>query len=216
MEDLIEMITEHRNLAPFERIKLHSGGTVILRQGDTFKVEISAESEAMIDKVSTKVRRNKLNIQLKGWRGIFPVNLGELEILIQAPDIKRIDVPGIGKIKSDGIFKVDDIKLTNSGVGGMDLELDAEEIKVSLSGTGDIALSGFAERVEINMSGIGKIDAGALIGQEVKVKSTGIGGCDVHAEQTLRIRASSIGNIRYKGDAKLDSRFSGLGKVERL
>lgn len=216
MDEFIEMITEHRNVPPFERIKLHSGGTVLLRQGDTFKVEVSAENEAMIDKVKTKVRRNKLNIQLGGWRALFPANLGELEILVQAPDIKQIDVPGIGKVKSDGVFKVQEIKLGNSGVGGLELELDAEYIKINLSGTGDIILSGFADRMDINMSGIGKVDAGALTAQDVKIKSSGIGGCDVFAEQNLKIRASSIGNIRYKGNAKVDSRFSGLGKVEKL
>jgi hypothetical protein len=216
MEDLIEMVTEHRNLPPFETIKLHSGGTVVIRQGDTFKVEVSAEHESMIDKVITKVRRNKLNIRLAGWRGIFPVKLGELEILIQAPDLKRMDVPGVGKIKSDGIFKVNEIKLTNSGVGSLDLELDAEYIKANLSGTGDIKLAGEANVLDVSMSGIGKVDAGAMITQEVKIKSSGIGGCDVHADRTLKIRASSIGNIRYKGAAKVDSRFSGLGKVERL
>jgi hypothetical protein len=216
MEELIELITEHRNLPPFESIMFHGGGTVYIRQGDSFKVEVSAEQESLLDKVITKVKRNKLKIQLGGWSAIFPVKLGAVALVVQAPGLKKITVAGMGKVLSEDIFKVKEIKLTNSGVGHLNLNLDAEQVKVNLSGTGDVILAGMADRLEINMSGIGKVDAGAMVANEVKIKSSGIGGCDVHAENYLKIRASSIGNIRYKGNAKVDSRFSGLGKVERL
>ncbi len=216
MEDLIELITEHRNLPPFESIKFHVGGNVLLRQGDSFKVEVSAENESMIDKVITKVRRKKLKIYMGGWRSIFPYPKGEMEIVVQTPDVKRIEVSGMGKITSDGIFTLNEIKLVSSGVGRMELDLDAQYVKVNLSGTGDIRLSGKAEMLEVNMSGIGNVDAGAMLAQEAKIKSSGIGNANLQVDKFLKIRASSIGNIRYKGEAKVDSRFSGLGKVERL
>jgi hypothetical protein len=215
MEDFIEMITENRVLEPFEVLELDGIGEIIVAPGDEYAVEVSCDDESLIDKVKTRVKKGKLKISMNTWFTFWPFRRRQLEIYVMAPALKEIKMSGIGKIISEGAIKGDHLKVTNEGVGKIELQVAASLLETKLAGTGDIDLEGTAQRHEVRHEGVGKIDAGRLQAEDVDVKSSGLGDSIVHATRYLDVKSSGIGGVRYFGTPEIRSKMSGLGGIEK-
>ena len=129
------VISEQREVPPFNEISLRGTGNIILTQGGNQFVEIRTDDNIM-PLVTTEVKGRKLIIGTKG----NIVRSTELTFDIIIPEIIGLYVSGSGNIEGNETIRCEDIDLKVSGSGGVNIFLIAEDIDSKISGSGKIKL----------------------------------------------------------------------------
>ncbi len=208
-----EEIQEKKALTGVTRLQLDGVFNLTLTQSDEESIEVDGTSE-LIDKLIIDQQGDLLILKMEKIRG-FNFNKEDLKIRISLKDLKELDYEGVGNVKTNGLFKVGNLKLLGNGVGNLELELEAKEIDADFDMVGNITLHGNAYRATFENNGVGKLDASQLIVENMEVKSSGIGKVDVHCKGDLSLVVDGIGKVSYSGNPRIIKKeVSGIGKVE--
>ncbi len=209
--------TEKRNVGPFHGVNFRGVGRVILAPGDEASVEVTAE-QSVIDRVGTEVRDGVLVVSIHWWFGMLfrAWHLHGLQVRLGVKDLRSLRLSGAGTVASEGRLAVEELDLRLSGAGRVALELQGRRVSVRLSGAGSIELAGEAEEQEFLLSGAGSIDAEHLASKRARVRSSGAGECRLQVSETLEASLSGVGSVLYRGSPRVESRISGLGRLESL
>lgn len=204
------------NVGYFSEISLGVSGTLYLTQGENEKIEIEA-SDDVFDRIKFKIEGSKLKIKNKNnlwgsWSGNSRIN-----VYVTMKDIDGISVSGSGSIIGKNRFKTEDIRLSVSGSGRMDIKTNSEDIYINVSGSGRINLSGSTDNADVSISGSGKVKAQDLEVRICKASISGSGNCYITVTKEIDTRMSGSGSVYYAGHPdKVNSRFSGSGKVRKI
>lgn len=209
--------SETRDLPKFTEISLRSGGKIYLKQGNTQKVELKGDRE-VLDKVETEVRGGRLSISMKGSGKWFNWSSSDdFEAYITVKNIEGISVSGSGRVTGENKFTADNLDLSVSGSGKMDIETSAKDVDMSVSGSGKIIVAGTARKLYTSISGSGRIKAEDLKAEDCRVKISGSGSCNVYVTEAIDARISGSGSVYYKGNpSKVHSSNSGSGRMRRM
>ena len=209
--------TEKRNVGPFHGVDFRGVGRVILAPAEEASVEVSAE-QSVIERIVTEVRDGVLVVSIRWWFGLLfqAWHLRNLEVHLKVKDLRSFRLSGAGTVESNGRLGVEELDLRLSGAGRMALELQGRRVRVRLSGAGSIELSGEAEEQEIQLTGAGSIDAERLASKRAQVRSSGAGECRLQVSETLEAALSGVGSVLYRGNPRVQSRISGVGRLESL
>lgn len=202
------VISEQRDLPPFNEISLRGTGNLILTQGDNQFIEIRTDDNIM-PLITTEVKGRKLIIAMKG----NIIRSTELTFDISIPEIKGLYVSGSGNIEGNETIRCEDIDIKVSGSGKVNLFLNAEDIASQISGSGTIILEGNAVELKVKISGSGNLDAEGLRCEDASVKVSGSGSCSVNAALKLDVKVSGSGNVYYWGNPDISTKVSGSGSV---
>ncbi len=208
-----EDISEIKPLNGVTRLQLDGVFRLILKQSDKESIQVEGSSE-LIDKLVIDQQGDLLVLEMEKMGG-FNFNKGDFKITLSLKDLKELDYEGVGNVKTNGLFKVGNLKLLGNGVGNLELELEAKEIDADFDMVGNITLQGNANRAIFENNGVGKLDASQLIVENMEVKSSGIGKVDVHCKGDLSLVVDGIGKVSYSGNPRIIKKeVSGIGKVE--
>ena len=153
-------------------------------------VEVEGDDN-VLPLVSTEVSNNVLHIKsLRGYSVSEPITL-------------RISVPSLAGISATGAGNIQ-----VSGIGNEKFSIDA-------SGAPTIRTTGETRGLNIDVSGAGKIDTHRLRAAQVVVDSKGISNIEVHASERLDVIVSGPSHVTYEGDAVVNQKVNGPGKVEK-
>jgi hypothetical protein len=210
-------MTEVRELSRFTSVDLRSLGRVVLASGPEQKVEVEAE-EDLQSRVRTEVQGGVLVVGLRWWLGALlrMPELSEVVVRVTVQELREIRLSGAGQVRSEGPLRVGDLDLRLSGAGHLALELAANRLDVRLSGAGAVELSGTAAEMEIRLSGAGAVRADRLETRRVRIRASGAGECRVQAAETLEAEVSGAGSVRYRGNPRIESRITGVGRLAPL
>jgi len=206
---------QDRKLPSFNELILGISGEVHLKQGPVQKVEIVA-SDKILELIETEVKGTALHIKWNTWNVSCHENI---KIYITMVDVKGVRVSGSGNVTADELITSDNIDLSISGSGNINMkDLKAESIKSSISGSADIMIDGANQVNTMNasISGSGSIKAQDLPVKNVEVSISGSGNCMVKATESLQARIAGSGDIYYKGSATIDGKVSGSGKIKHV
>jgi hypothetical protein len=202
---------EERSIENFDRIDVSGHFDIYLKKGEKAEVRVEAR-EMDLDEIITKVNGATLRIESTrrnfrdGQKGI---------IYITFTSLRDIDMSGAGKIISESVIQVDDLKIELSGAGSIEVEVDVKNFDVSLSGAGNVEVVGKSQKAEINISGAGNFRGFKLISEEVEVRMSGVGKAQVYATEVLDAEASGVGSVRYRGEpTKVRVKAGLLGSVK--
>jgi len=204
------IITEDRTIEQFDEISLRGSGTVILTQGDIQNVSVTTDDNIM-DLVVTEVKNNRLIIYTEG----NIIRSTQYDIDITIPEIESLHVSGSGDVVSNETIVCDDIDLSVSGSGEIELLLQAQDIYSKISGSGEIELEGNADELEVKISGSGNLNAKGLNCEDASVKVSGSGNCKINAIENLNASVSGSGNVYYYGNPDISTSISGSGSVQK-
>ena len=88
--------------------------------------------------------------------------------------------------------------------------------KLDISSSGDITLNGEADKLNANLSSAGDLNAYELEVREADVSASSAGDADITVSERLTARASSAGDINYRGNPKyIDAHSSSAGGVHK-
>ena len=186
----------------FTKIDLSGHGKVILKQGEESSIKVESEKNNSSDDVTVS-------------NGVLSINSDDNdEVYVTVKDVEEIDISGNGKIETEGILRANDLELSISGIGDMELNIEAENIKALIGGKGKIELSGSANNLETKISGSGKIEAGGLAVKNGNISISGAGKCEVDVKENLVIAISGVGSVNYVDEPKsITKNISGIGKI---
>lgn len=204
------MIEKELTLDQFSGIRNGYSCDVYITQGQTQKVVLEGQQNIL----------DNLNLEVSG--GVLKIKYDKMvrraetvKIYITMKTLTEASLSGSGSlVTTDRFQNLSNLKVSVSGSGNMDLDVNARDIEIGISGSGDIALQGSAEDLDVTISGSGGVDARDLAASGCSVSISGSGNATVFARDEIDARVSGSGNIRYKGDvAKVFSRVSGSGKI---
>ena len=204
------VVTEEIHVTGFSGVHASSGIDVNISQGDFF-VELVAD-ENLHEFITIEKEGNMLRIGSE--RSIYRAKSKVVNVSV--PELTKIKISSAGDVKGMSDFLCEDIDISISSAGDLDLTVDANEIKLSISSSGDCNLRGSANSLDARLSSAGDLHAFDLFADFVKVTVSSAGDARVWANKEIEMSASSAGNIYYKGDARvMRSSTSSAGNIIR-
>ena len=114
------------------------------------------------------------------------------------------------------LLKTETLDLSVSSAGDIKLEVYAKEIELDISSSGDMTLSGEADMLDADLSSAGDLNAYDLTVREADISVSSAGNADITVTEKLSARASSAGDINYKGNPKyVDAQSSSAGGIKK-
>ena len=217
--NLLAQNKEVKELANFSKIR-HKGGLnyeITLRKAETAKIEIWSD-EYDVKNIDISAENGTLRIEDEegNLKSMSKNDRLKIYATIYYTELSEIETRGVMNLKNEGTIKGEKLRLSISGAGKMDLNLDVEKLLVSMSGASNLTFKGKATYQELEVSGAGNIRASDLEGKEGEIQVSGVGNVHVNVSESLEAQVSGVGNIRYKGDPKrLVSKASGIGNIKK-
>ena len=207
-------VQEKKNLTGVTRLQLDGVFNLTITQSDQESIEVVGD-ESMIKKLLIDQDGDLLTLSMEEDLGDNLFDKNELRINLSLKDLKELNYDGVGNVKTQGTFKVGDVSLIGSGVGNLELDLDAQQIDADFDMVGNINLQGKANRAFFTNNGVGNLDASNLIVKDMEINSSGIGNVEVHCSGDLSLMVDGIGKVSYSGNPRIIKKeVSGIGKVE--
>ncbi|MEO9485682.1 MAG: head GIN domain-containing protein [Ekhidna sp.] len=205
------------DVGSFSELSLGISGTVYLRQGSSDKVEIECDDD-IFDEIEFEKRGDRLVIKKEGnWSWGNGWRRSEVDIYVTMQNIEGLSVSGSGLIEGKGQLQTEDIELSVSGSGSMELDVASDEMELRISGSGSIRLNGTAEEAEARISGSGRVKAEDLTVKVFSARISGSGSCYITATEEVDASISGSGSVYYAGNPnRINSNSSGSGKIRKL
>jgi len=205
------VVKKTREAGKFTGLKVSSGIDVYLQQSDNESIAVEAD-ENLHEYIETEIRDGILNVYTEA-------NIREAEmkrVYVTMKEIRSLKTSSAGDIIGETPVKTDKIELSASSAGNIKLEVYAKEIEADISSSGDVTLSGEADILDASLSSAGDLNAYGLEVREADISASSAGDADVNVSERLRARASSAGDINYRGNPKyIDAHSSSAGGIHR-
>lgn len=212
IEGNYHLITEEREVRPFDDVMLTGNIQAEIIPSDEVKVIIKGESN-VLPYLQTKSDGVTLTI---GFRNGYNIHENySVEVKIYTPVLQGIRVSGSGNVYS-GMYSADYVFLEVSGSGSISCGFDAEAVEARISGSGRIFAEGWASTGQYRVSGSGNIDASDLLLSHCNARISGSGNIRTSVSSVLDANISGSGNVYYKGNPEVFTQISGSGKVIRF
>lgn len=207
--------TEDRSVGSFSAVKISGDFNVIIQQGSSENVKISASGIDLQD-IITEIEGGSLRIRTRNdnwsWKKDYDV-----DIVLTYKTLEGVTSSGSSRITTKNTIKSDNFDLTLSGSGKFKGSVETQKLEMSISGSGDIELSGSAKEQDISISGSGDLEAMELKSSFAKIKISGSGNASVAVSEELDARVSGSGDIRFAGNPqKQIIKTTGSGSIKKI
>lgn len=184
------VITESRDVSGFTDVEVSGAAKLIVEQGDTESLSITADDNLM-QYLTSEVQGSKLRLGTKDFTSMSPT-----EDIIYRLSVKKLNSVGI------------------SGSVAADLKgIRTDSLTVAVSGSGEITVSGEADSQEIAVSGSAEYEAENFKTREASISISGSAKAVVAASEKLDVRVSGAGEVEYIGDPQVTKSISGSGSI---
>ncbi|MDF2553015.1 MAG: hypothetical protein K0R36_3691 [Chryseobacterium sp.] len=217
---------ENRNVGDFSGIDVSTGVNVVFKQENATNVKVYADSDKL-QNIITKVENGVLKVYIDN-KGAKKMKFKNLSVNISSPKMDGIKTSSGSTFTVVNSIKENNLRIdasSGSSVVGKftvnnttDLTASSgSNVKANIT-SGKIMLkssSGASANVEGNADfGMFDVSSGAVCKAEnlrvnvAEVESTSGSSASVNVQVKMRVKASSGGSVRYKGNPKIDSDVS--------
>jgi hypothetical protein len=131
-------------------------------------------------------------------------------------DIKSVRTTSAGDVIGECPVNSERLELSASSAGDIKLEVHAKTINIDISSSGDMTLTGETDLLRADLSSAGDLNAYDLKSREADISVSSAGDADIYVSERITARASSAGDINYKGDPKyVDVHSSSAGGIHK-
>ena len=187
-----DVTSESRAVSGFDEVELKGVGNLSIEQTGSESLTVEAE-EDVLSKIKTEVENKRLII---GPERNTSINTTEpINYKLTVKDLNTLEVSGSGNVEVE--------------------DVDIDELAVTISGAGDVEISGSADSQNVEISGSGDYRAEDLESQEAKIDVGGSGLATVNVRDELDAEVSGSGSVEYIGDPTVKQDVSGAGEVRK-
>lgn len=194
------IISQMRDIADFDRIRLGSEGRVTVAHGDAAALTIAVDDNLQ-QYLETSVSGGVLAIATAEGVDIAPTEPPEFRIV--ATSIMGIDLDGAGSIDVDA-------------VGGDRFAVglaSAGDITIRSATVGELTVAVTGDRQDATVAGVGVYDAAELESRHADIAAAGAGEATVWVSDILDADVADSGSISYFGEPTVTQDISDLGTV---
>jgi citrate lyase gamma subunit len=206
-----KVITRERKTDSFTGLKVSSGIDVYLKQGNNEAVSVEAD-ENLHEYILTEVRNGVLNVYSE-------YNIRDAErkrVYVTMKEVNSVKTTSAGDVYGQSPINGDKLELSASSAGDIKLAVNTKNIDIDISSSGDITLTGETDKLRADLSSAGDLNAYDLKSREADISVSSAGDADVNVSERITARASSAGDVNYKGDPKyVDAHSSSAGGIHR-
>lgn len=184
--------TETRNVSGFSNISLRGSGRVVIEQGGSESVTVTADDNLLND-IEAAVQGNTLVLGEKS--GVRLVSFGDVVFKVTLRQLDSLESSGSGTVEAKG--------------------LRSPKMRVSLSGSGEISAEGAADDLDVTLSGSGQFHGTGLKSKRTSIDLTGSGNAEVASSETLNVTIRGSGSIMYVGDPRVNRTITGSGSIAK-
>lgn len=203
LQDSGEVVIMEVSLSEFDRITVFENVTLILKHGDTQKVEIET-GEHLLEEVSATVEEGRLLLRDTNDCNYFR-DYGLTKIYVTSPNITEIRSSTGWPIVSDGVLGYPSLSLISESFinpesettdGEFDLEVASNNLSVVVNGIAYFKLSGTVENLSLNIAaGDSRIEAENLVATHINLNHRGSNDMLVFPQESIRGTIRSVGNV---------------------
>ena len=204
--------TDSRKVEDFTKIDISGGYKVVLKQDSSLSVAITTDDNLQ-QYVKTSVSGSTLKISSK--KNICAS--GETTVLIGLRHVEDIEASGAVEIRSDGKLVTQNLDISLSGAGKVDLDLNAAKVHTKGSGATELKFRGQASSHSIELSGTGKVDALDFVVGSYVIETSGASESNINVLKSLIVKTSGTSNVRYRGNpTTVKNQESGASSVKKI
>lgn len=174
----------------FTKIETSEAIAVEIEQAENNSIEVETDSNLQ-NHVKTTISNGVLKISLD--KNMIVCN--ELIVRVKIKELKVIESSSASSIKSNSVFKGNNLNIIASSTSTIDMEAEFENITIDASSTADVTIKGKTLKLETNASSASSIDASELMSNEVFAESSSASNIKVYAIVKLDAKAESAGTI---------------------
>jgi hypothetical protein len=202
---------EVRQIASFRGVKAGEAIDVYLKKGDKELVKVVV-SGTSLSNVLTEISGSYLRIHMKDGN----YRNRDVKVYVTYVALDKISASQASNIFSENVIKADQMEISASSAGSVEVSLDVQNLTLDASGAGDITLEGKAKVLKADASTAGNIDAYNLTAENVEVDAATAGSVKVTVTKEFHADASTAGNVRYRGSpSKTNTDSSTGGSVKK-
>jgi hypothetical protein len=188
---------ENRDISDIHSVKSSGSIDVEIKSGNTYSLVVEND-ENLLQYVITDVDNGVLNIHYKNG---YSIRNDHAKVIVTAPSLDKLVSSGSANINSNGVIRSsNEITISTSGSGDLNLQLDAPSIEATSSGSGDISLSGRTKDFQCKVSGSGDIKCADLKSENASIRVSGSSDVHVFASVSLKVNVSGSGDVYYGGN----------------
>jgi Putative auto-transporter adhesin, head GIN domain len=212
-------LAEKRAVGSFHGIEVGTGIELLLSQGNSEEVAVSASTVDFRDKIVTKVEKGVLKIQYESKTGA--VNRKNetkgLKAYVSCKTLDQLYATTGAHIKISGVLQSPSLDMkANTGA-----EISGKVVLGSLQldqNTGSkVTLTGTTEKMELEGSTGSKFTGDDMTANTCKIEVSTGARLLVHVAKELQVKASTGGTVKYKGEAGIKSiKTNTGGAVSRI
>jgi len=200
---------ESRRASEFDQIASSGDYKVHVKRGDTYSVEVWAESN-LLTYIETEVVDQTLKIRTRGIRTLLQHQ--PIEVFVTTPVLNGLFLSGSGMIKTCH-FDSEQFAITVSGSGDIDTNVSSDVMKAHVSGSGNIFLEGDSKVGRFLISGSGKIKSYQAKQRNCEAIILGSGNMYVNTLETIDARITGSGKVLYINHPMISKNIYGSGDV---
>jgi hypothetical protein len=174
----------------FTKIETSEAIAVEIEQAENNSIEVETDSNLQ-NHVKTTISNGVLKISLD--KNMIVCN--ELIVRVKIKELNEIKSSSASSIKSNTVFKGNNLNIIASSASTIDMEAEFENITIDASSTGNVNIKGKTLKLETNASSASSIDASELMSNEVFAKTSSASDIKVYAIVKLDAKAESAGTI---------------------
>lgn len=219
------------NVTGFDGIEVSGGFDVILSQGTSESVTLSAQ-ENLYEYIHVEVEQGILKIYTEN--NLMPTK--PLKARVMFKNINNLHVSGGGDVMAETNITAEALSIGMSGGGDIEANIEATNLSCNISGGGDAKLNGTSGQFDVNMTGGGNLTSAMNTGNlacrlsgggdlilrshkeanDIKLELSGGGDADVEVNTSnLTCTLSGGGDATLSGNAtQLDLNLNGGGNVQ--
>jgi len=192
---------EKRTVSSFHGIDVSTGINLIITEGNSEEVAVSAANAEFRDKIVTKVENGILKIHYETKLGaINKKNESKnLKAYVSYKTLDRLHVNTGAEVKINGKLSANNLDLEANTGAIVNGEINIESLKVSQNTGSKISLTGKVTKLEID-GDTGSKFAGEDLSSDICYINVSTGaGVTIRVEKELNAKANTGGYIKYKG-----------------
>lgn len=225
-----------REVGPFRELSYRMSGKLYLRQGSPQKVVLEGDSD-VLSEIETTLKGDRLIIKHRDNDRWFSWNNSHdrINVYVTMENIDGVYVSGSGDLLAEGIIKSNNLDLSVSGSGSMEIQMNITgDLDADVSGSGDLKVKGNCRNLSSKVSGSGKVyianaidgtatfslsGSGKVLaaGKAKLVKADISGSGKVLAEdletERCEVSITGSGDVEINVKSELDARITGSGSV---
>lgn len=212
-------LAEKRSVGSFHGVDISTGIELVLTRGNAEEVAVSAATPEFRDKIVTRVENGILKIHYETKTGSInrKNETKGLKAWVSYKSIDRLYATTGAEVRIEGVLAATTLDMKANTGAEITGKVDIGTLKLDQNTGSKVSLSGKAAKLEVEGSTGSKFagDDLSTTASEVRV-STGA-RITVNADKELQVKASTGGNVRYRGNAGIrEIRTNTGGTVSRI